>query len=154
VNEVVEPIRKQLTVNAAPEKAFRVFTEGFDRWWPRAHHIGTSEMRTAVLEPRLGGRWYEVGVDGSECSWGKVLVWDPPHRLVLVWQISGQWKFDPTLSTEVEVNFIAEAPDRTRIELEHRGLDQFGAMAAAVRGQLDSGWGGLVGLFGKLAESP
>lgn len=91
----VEPVRKKIVVAMSPERAFRIFTEGIDRWWPREHHIGESPLKRAVLEPRAGGRWYAVSEDGSECDTGKVLVWEPPRRLVLAWQITAQWKLTP-----------------------------------------------------------
>ncbi len=148
----VEPVRKQLVVEAPQERAFRVFTENIDRWWPREHHIGKAPLKQAVLEPRENGRWYEVGEDGSQCDWGKVLAWEPPRRLVLAWQISAQWQFDAALITEVEVNFIPEGPRRTRVEFEHRNLERFGDAAQTVRGQVEGGWAFLLGQFGKAAE--
>jgi len=105
--------------------------------------------RGGVLEGREGGRWYERDVDGSECDWGRVLVWDPPSRLVLAWQISGEWAYDAELLTEVEVLFVSEGPDRTRVELEHRGLDAYGDQMDEVRRSIDSpgGWPGILELF-------
>ncbi len=151
---VVEPIRKTIVVEAPQERAFRVFTDSLDRWWPRQHQIGKVEMKEAVLEPRAGGRWYERGVDGSECEWGKVLSWDPPGKVVLAWQIDGKWQFDPKLVTEVEVRFIAEGPGRTRVELEHRNLERMGESAEAMRAIFESpgGWPGLLELFAGVAQ--
>lgn len=150
----VEVVRKEIVVEAPLEHAFRTFTEGMDRWWPRAHHIGKAELKEAVLELRAGGRWYERGVDGSECLWGKVLVYELPRRLVLAWQINGQWQYDETLLTEVEVRFTSEGPRRTRVELEHRHLERFGEHADAVRKAFDStnGWPGLLAAFEKIAN--
>jgi uncharacterized protein YndB with AHSA1/START domain len=113
-------VRKELTIKASQARAFRTFTELIDEWWPRSHHIGKVELKKAVLEPRQGGRWYEIGVDGSECNWGRVLVWDPPARLILAWQINADWQYDPNLVTEVEVNFVQEGPNLTRFTLEPR----------------------------------
>ena len=101
-------MRKAISVKAAPERAFRVFTAEMTRWWHPDHHIGKSPLKAAVVEPRAGGRWYEVGEDGSECEWGKVLVWDPPARVVFAWQLTGEWKYDSAFVTEVEVRFIPE----------------------------------------------
>jgi uncharacterized protein YndB with AHSA1/START domain len=145
----IEPIRKQLTVNAAQDKAFEVFTEGMGRWWNPEYQIGTEPFATTVLEPRQDGRWYERGEAGGECDWGRVLVWDPPERVVLVWQISHEWQFDPNLHTEVDVRFVAEGPSRTRVELEHRGLEAFGDQGETMRGVFDSpsGWSGLLERF-------
>jgi uncharacterized protein YndB with AHSA1/START domain len=142
-------VTKSVTVEAPVDKAFRVFTDGIDRWWFRQHHIGASELQEVVLEPRAGGRWYEVGIDGTECPWGHVLAWDPPHRLVLAWQIDSAWHFDPDLITEVEVRFAADGPDRTVVELEHRDLERFGDASETMRTGFDSagGWQGLLGAF-------
>lgn len=142
-------VRKSVSVAAPVDKAFRVFTEGIDRWWYREHHIGEAELKEVVLEPRQGGRWYEIGVDGSECQWGHVLHWEPPHRLVLAWQIDADWKFDPGLVTEVEILFLADGPQRTRVELEHRDLDRFGDARETMRAGFDSdgGWQGLLNAF-------
>src|SRR5579862_2868752 len=89
------PVRKSVTVKAGVEHAFRVFTEGFDTWWPRSHHIGSAPMKKAVIEGFPGGRCYNEQVDGPDCPWGQILTWDPPHRFVLAWQITPQWQFEP-----------------------------------------------------------
>ena len=138
----IEPVKKRVVVATSPERAFRIFTEDLDRWWPREHHIGTSPLKRAVLEPRQGGRWYAICEDGSECDTGKVLSWEPPRRLLLGWQITAQWKFDPNFLTEVEVTFTPEGPKRTRVELEHRNLERYGADAVELRKNIDSsgGW--------------
>ena len=149
------PVRKTLSVKATPERAFEVFTAGFDRWWPRSHHIGGVDMARAVLEPRAGGRWYEVGVDGAECDWGEVLVWDPPQRLILAWRIGADWKYDPSLRTEVELRFTREAGGATRVDFEHRLLENMGEAGAAVREAIDSpgGWSGILAMFAATAEA-
>lgn len=149
------PVRKTLTVRASPETAFRVFTEGFDRWWPRTHHIGKSELAQALIEPRAGGRWYEVCVDGSECDWGDVLAWDPPHRLLLAWRLNAQWEYDPALLTEVEVRFVALGDGQTRVDFEHRGFERMGAGGEAARAGVDSptGWGAILAEFKTVAEA-
>jgi uncharacterized protein YndB with AHSA1/START domain len=148
----VAPIRKEIVVEAPQERAFRVFTENFDSWWPREHHIGKAEMKTAVMELKAGGRWYEKGVDGSECEWGKVLVFEPPRRVVFTWQISHTWGYDAALLTEVEVTFSAEGPKRTRVQLEHRELDRYADAAQSMRDLLDKGWGRTLELFGGVAQ--
>jgi uncharacterized protein YndB with AHSA1/START domain len=147
--EQVAPVRRSVTVGVDRARAFDVFTTGFDTWWNRSHHIGAADLDEVIIEPREGGRWYERGVDGSECDWGRVLSWDPPARIVLAWQISARWQFDADVHTEVEVTFTEEGPDRTRVELEHRKLEAMGAMAAETRARLDdeSGWAGLLALF-------
>jgi uncharacterized protein YndB with AHSA1/START domain len=142
----VEPVRKQVVVEASQARCFEVFTQGIDRWWPRQHHIGKSPLKRAVLESRAEGRWYAICEDGSECDTGRVLVWDPPKRLVLAWQITAEWQFDREFVTEVEVNFIAEGPRRTVVKMEHRDLERYGQAAAALRKELDSDGGWMVTL--------
>src|SRR5439155_9526640 len=123
--------------------AFRTFTASFDSWWPREHHIGQADLAEAVLEPGTGGRWYEKGVDGSECEWGRVLAWEPPHRVVLAWHIGGDWQYHPDQFSEVEVRFTAEGPDATRVELEHRLLERHGESGADLQKSVgaEGGWG-------------
>jgi Activator of Hsp90 ATPase homolog 1-like protein len=106
------------------------------------------------MEPREGGRWFERGIDGVECEIGKVLIWDPPSRVVLNWQLGADFTFDPALSTEVEVLFVAEGENATRVELEHRDLGRLGDRAEAFRQQIDSpgGWEGLLQLFSQTAS--
>ncbi len=145
------PVRKSIVVNATQARAFEVFTTRFGSWWPKSHHIAAVEMKEAAIEPRQGGRWYEKGIDGSECRWGEVLVWDPPSKLVLSWRLNSKFQVDETLESEVEVRFIADGANTTRVELEHRiaSVD-----AEALRGMVDSpnGWGGLLALYAEAAE--
>jgi len=147
------PVRRSVRVNAPRERAFEVFTAGIGRWWPKSHHIGAADLDTLVIEPKAGGRWYERGVDGAECEIGKVLVWEPPARLVLAWQLTADWKYDRSLITEVEVRFIADGAGATRVELEHRDLERYGDRTDAFRQQIDSpdGWNGLLQLFAQAA---
>ena len=127
----VAPIRKSIVVKATAEKAFSTFTAGIARWWPAAYTIGTSPQADVVMEPRAGGRWFERGQDGSECDWGKVLVWDPPRRVLVTWQIGGDWQYHVDMITEMEVTFTALGTRETRVEFEHRKLE---AMGDACRG--------------------
>ena len=149
----MDPVRKEIVVEAPIERAFRVFTDRFDAWWPRDHHILEVPLAKAVMEPRTGGRWYEVGTDGSQCDWGKVLVWDPPKRVLLSWQLTSQWKYDPAFVTELEIRFIPLGAMQTRVELEHRNMERYGDQAAAMRTALDSpeGWITHLTLFAKEA---
>src|SRR5262245_20929491 len=97
-------VQKSIVVAASQERAFKVFTEGFAMWWPMdSHHIGEAAMRDAVMEPRAGGRWYELGEDGSQTEWGTVVAWDPPERVLLTWQLNDTWAYDPSFVTELEV---------------------------------------------------
>jgi uncharacterized protein YndB with AHSA1/START domain len=145
------PVQKSVTVKATPERAFEIFTADFDRWWPRSHHIGKAPMKKAIIEPRAGGRCYTEQTDGTECDWGTVLVWDPPQRLVLAWQIDARWQYEPdrAKSSEVDVRFTREGDGLTRVDLEHRQLERHGADAAAIRTAIDSpnGWGGLLEMY-------
>lgn len=136
------PVRRSVTVRTGQARAFEAFAANIGRWWPRTHHVGAVDFETIVIEPREGGRWFERGVDGTECDIGKVLAWEPPGRLVLGWQLGADWRFDPELVTAVEVRFIPEGPSLTRVELEHRDLERFGERAEAVRAQIDApgGW--------------
>ena len=146
-------VQKTVTVNAPVETAFKVFAEQIGRWWPlESHHIGAKPAVTAILEPRVGGRWFERAVDGTECDWGRVIVWDPPGKLLLAWEISSEWKHDVRVRTIVEVRFIAEGPQNTRVELEHRDLEAYGDKAAAMRDQLQ-GWGTLLESFAAMANA-
>ena len=157
MNRIISPspVRKSVRVNAPQARAFEVFTAGVGLWWPKSHHIGASDLDTPVIEPKAGGRWYERGIDGVECEVGKVLVWEPPARLVLGWQLTPDWKFDPDLITEVEVRFIPDGANATLVELEHRNLDRFGERAEAFRQQIDSpeGWAGLLQRFAQSAAA-
>jgi uncharacterized protein YndB with AHSA1/START domain len=140
-------VRREVTVDAAPERAFDVFNAGFDRWWPRTHKLGEADLAEAILEPRLGGRWYERCVDGSECDWGQVLAYEPPRRLLLSWLLDPAFELDPDNPTEVEVTFTELAEGRTRVEVEHRGLERFGPEGAErMRAAIGSGegWGGIL----------
>src|SRR5215216_6723993 len=133
-NDDPNSVRKVSMVAAPPAVAWRVFTERMGTWWPLAvYKIGKTNAVDAVIEPRVGGRWYERGDDGSTCDWGRVLVWEPPSRLVLSWDVSADWQYDPELKTEIEIRFIAATEGGTRVELEHRKLDRYGARRAEMR---------------------
>ena len=147
-------VRKVITVKAPLEVAWRVFTEQMGRWWPLAiYKIGKANAVDAVIEPRLGGRWYERGGDGSTCDWGSVLAWEPPGRLVLSWDITANWQYDPDLKTEIEVRFIAEGTNATRVELEHRKLDRYGSRRDEMRRifETEGDWGRLLASFAQAA---
>jgi uncharacterized protein YndB with AHSA1/START domain len=152
-----ESVTKVVTVRAGQQHAFKVFTAGFTTWWPASHHIGKSDLAEAVLEQRAGGRWYERGVDGSECEWGTVLAYDPPERVLLSWHLNGEWAYDPdpARASEVEVRFIAEGPDLTRVELEHRHIERHGPDWRAVQSGVnsDGGWAGLLAMFAEVAAA-
>jgi hypothetical protein len=150
------PVRKSIVVRVGQERAFEVFFEEFDAWWPRSHHIGKSPMKKAIVEGKRGGRCYTQQEDGTDCDWGTVLVWDPPRRAVWAWQIDGKWQYQPDLakSSEVEVRFTALGDGSTRVDLEHRHLARHGDDANAIRTAIESpnGWGGLLDLYAAQVE--
>src|SRR5258708_7056056 len=111
---------------ARGRQAWRVFGGGLDRWWPKPLYMGDSPLKTAVVGPGVGGRWYGLHEDGGERLWGEVLAWEPPTRLLLAWRISAEWAYDPNLLTEVEVRFTALPSGETRVDFEHRGLERLG----------------------------
>jgi uncharacterized protein YndB with AHSA1/START domain len=149
--------RASVTVHAPIDRAFAVFTDGIDSWWPRAHTIGEAELEQMVLEPNVGGRAYGIGVDGSESDWGRVLAFDRPNRIVVSWDINLQWKQepDPAKASEVEVRFTADGPDRTRVELEHRHFERHGDGWEEMRDSVSSpnGWTGMLQLFAGAAAA-
>src|SRR3954470_3360170 len=121
--QTIAPVTKTVTVHATPEQAFDVFTARFADWWPLAtHHTAEEDAATAVLEPEVRGRWYEVGVNGTESMWGYVTAWEPPGRLVLAWHLDHTFHFDPDpgRASEVVVTFVADGASRTTVTLEHR----------------------------------
>jgi uncharacterized protein YndB with AHSA1/START domain len=121
-------VRTSIVVDAPVERAFSVFTDDFGSFKPREHNLLGVDIAETVFEPRVGGHLYDRGVDGSECRWARVLAYEPPDRVVFSWDISPQWQLETDLekTSEVEVRFISEAPERTRVELEHRNLDRHG----------------------------
>jgi uncharacterized protein YndB with AHSA1/START domain len=147
------PIRKTLTVRATPEKAFKVFTAGIDRWWPKSHTIGKAPLKEVVIEPRVGGRWYGRDVEGGEDDWGDVLAWEPPGRLVLAWRISARWVCDPAVHTEVEVRFTDLGDGSCRVDFEHRDLQNLGEGVETAVVSMTSGWGSILELYQTAAES-
>jgi uncharacterized protein YndB with AHSA1/START domain len=128
--QTLAPIRRGVTVEVDQQRAFDIFTAEMTSWWPAEHHIGSAPIQEIVIEPRTGGRWYTRHQDGSETSTGYVTAYDRPHRLALTWQIGSDWTYHEDLATTVEVVFESEGPDRTRVTLEHRGLEAYGADAA------------------------
>jgi uncharacterized protein YndB with AHSA1/START domain len=150
----IAPVRKSIRVKASQAHAFEVFTSGLARWWPRSHGIGSSPMKSMAMETRLGGRWYELGQDGSEATVGRILAWEPPHRFVVSWDINSKWKPDSTVSSEVEVKFLADGPDATRVELEHRKFEALGEEGGQkLRGDVDGGWPKMLEHFRNEAEA-
>ena len=150
----IAPVRKSIRVNASAAHAFDVFTSGLGRWWPRDKGIGKTPMKTAVMETHFGGRWYELAEDGTQTKVGKIIVWEPPMRFVVTWDINSQWKPDETISSEVEVKFIPEGANATRVELEHRKFEQMGTEPGeTMRRSVDGGWPGMLERFKSEVEA-
>jgi uncharacterized protein YndB with AHSA1/START domain len=145
----IAPVRKSVVVDGTPAEAFEFFTAKIDRWWPKEHHIGQTPVVESLLEPFVGGRWYSKHEGGEEAVVGHVVVWQPAERLVVTWEISGEWKSEPRveLASEVEVRFIAESGARTRVELEHRGFERMEQGGQAMRDGVDNGWPAILEMY-------
>jgi uncharacterized protein YndB with AHSA1/START domain len=141
-------VRTSVVVSASQEHAFSVFTEGIGSWWPPEHHILEGELAEMVFEPRVGGAVFDRATDGTECRWGRVLAYEPPHRFVVTWSINLQWQLesDPSKVSEIEVTFHPESPNTTRVELVHRHLDRHGPGWEQMRDAVGSPDGWLRGL--------
>ena len=137
-------VRRQVVVDAPIERAFTVFVERFGDFKPREHHLLGAPITETRFEPHVGGLIYDRAEDGSECRWARVLAYEPPNRVVFSWDISPRWQLeaDEANASEVEVRFVAETPERTRLELEHRNLDRHGPGWEGVRDGVgdDAGW--------------
>ena len=137
-------VRRQVVVNAPQAKAFAAFTERLGEFKPPEHNLLAAPIAETVFEPRAGGHIYDRAQDGSQCRWARVLAYEPPDRVMFSWDISPQWQIEPDSdqTSEVEVRFVPEGPDRTRIELEHRHLDRHGPGWQSVAGGVggDEGW--------------
>jgi len=149
-------VRKTITVRAGAERAFRVFTAEIDAWWPHDHHIGAGTPKKGYIQGHVGGRCYTEYNDGSETDWGRVTVWEPPHRLVLAWLIDAHWHSDPDLSraSEVEIQFTPQGDGTTRVDVEHRNFERMGEGGNNMRMAVDSpaGWNGLLQLYAGYLE--
>jgi len=137
-------VRREIVVDVPADRAFRVFTEQFDRVKPREHNLLSVPIAETVFETHVGGHVYDRGEDGSECRWARVLAFEPPDRFVISWDIGPSWQLetDPANTSEVEVRFVAEGPTRTRVELEHRHLDRHGEGWQSARDGVggEAGW--------------
>jgi uncharacterized protein YndB with AHSA1/START domain len=150
----IAPVRKSIRVSASQAHAFDVFTSGLGRWWPLDHGIGKAPRKAVVMETHVGGHWYELAEDGSRTNVGKIIAWEPPNRFVMTWDINSRWKPDTSVSSEVEVRFIPDGTNATRVELEHRKFEQMGAEAGeSMRKDVDRGWPGLLEMFKRRAET-
>jgi uncharacterized protein YndB with AHSA1/START domain len=144
-------VQTSIVVDAPIERAFSVFTEGIGTWFPSEYNLLDTEIVERVFEPHVGGQVYDRGADGSECHWARVLAYEPPTRVVISWDISPQWQIESDLekTSEVEVRFVSDGPDRTRLELEHRNIDRHGEGWEQTRESVggDGGWPGCLRRF-------
>jgi len=155
-------VRKSVRVKAPIERAFSVFVEQMETWWPATHHIGDTPFEAIYIEPRVGGRWYERNAKGDVCDWGKVLKWDPPHSVALSWHVgpghdSPDWVFNPdeVKASEVEINFAAEGPEVTLVELVHSKLERHGEGYEQLRAIFDGpgAWVSVLDSFAQRVEA-
>jgi uncharacterized protein YndB with AHSA1/START domain len=146
--ELSAPVRETIVVEAPIDRAFSIFTDDIGTWWPESHHVLKAPLAEMIFEPRVGGHVYDRGTDGSECRWARVLAYDPPHRIVFSWDISLAWEIEtnPDRASEVEISFVSEGPDRTRVELEHRHIERHGDGWEQMRVAVGSPEGWRIGL--------
>jgi len=154
-------VRKSVRVQAGIERAFSLFVEQMESWWPATHHIGKTPFEAIFVEPRAGGRWYERDVEGKLTDWGTVLKWEPPHLVTFSWHVGPghdqpDWVCDPDIAkaSEVEIRFTAEGPGATLVELEHSKLERHGEGYEQLRAIFDGpgAWSGILALYAKAAE--
>jgi hypothetical protein len=143
-----QQVRKEIIVNASQETAFNVFLRKMNLWWPRSHHVGNTDMVEMVLEPKPKGRWYSAHEDGQQSLIGYVDSYEPFSRVMLVWQLDGEFKHNPNLITEVEVLFESQGPSQTLVKFEHRHLERIGNQEHGI----DEGWELIMKIYRQLAE--
>jgi hypothetical protein len=149
----IAPIIQSVRVKAAPARAFDLFATHISDWWPRGKTLGKRPHAAIVLEPHPGGRWFERDAAGHETQWGKVLAWQPPGRLLLAWQISRDFAYDPDLVTEVELTFAPAEGGGTLVKLEHRNLERFGTEVEDFVTKIRGGWPSRLGDFAAYADT-
>jgi hypothetical protein len=156
VDEAV--VQHGISISLPIERAFAFFTQDMSRWWPKANTFAKDNFEVVKIEPHEGGRWYERDQDGSETDWGHVAGWNPPHQIILTWQISPQGlpETDPTKASEVEVRFFAESGSKTRVEIEHRHFERHGEEAGNIwytaMDSQDGGWPYFLDLYANAAH--
>lgn len=143
----IAPVRRTVRTKATPERAFQVFVSQMGRWWPRGQTVAPNTHDDIIVEPRIGGRWFERDTQGRETQWGKVILWQPPERLVLAWQLDAEHRYDPRLITEVEIRFMSVAGGGTEVTLEHRNLERLGKDADRRTLEIAEGWSLMLAKF-------
>ncbi len=147
-------VRKTLHVEVPVEKAFQIFTQRMGAWWPASHHVGKTPFRDVIVEPKAGGRWYEINVEDVEIDWGSVVAYEPPKRVVLGWHLQPDFHFDadPAKASEVVLEFVKEGPEKTRVEFEHRHLERHGEGWQKLAADVNGGWDTVLAGYVKLAN--
>ena len=149
----IAPVRKTIRVKAPIARAFDVFTAGLTRWWPADHGVGKKPIDKVLMEPRLGGRWLEIAQDGTQTVVATIIHWEPPQRLVMLWQVNAQWQPDAGMRSEVDVRFAQDGADATQVVVLHHKFETMGAEAgASMRNDVDGGWPGLLESFAAEVE--
>ncbi|MGH8169520.1 MAG: SRPBCC family protein [Steroidobacteraceae bacterium] len=148
----IAPVLHSVEVKTPPARAFELFTAHMGKWWPKGKTLAPKPHADVLIEPHPGGRWYERDIDGNEIQWGRVLAWEPPGRVLLGWQLDAQWRYDPDFLTELELSFAALDGGGTRVTLEHRNLERYGAHAEEYAGKLRGGWPTFVEHFARYSN--
>jgi len=149
----IAPVVRSVVVKTPPAKTFDLFCSRIGDWWPAGKTVAKNPHVAIIIEPRPEGRWFERDAEGNEMHWGRVLAYDPPTRLLLGWQLNGRWTYDPDFLTEVEVTFQQTVDGGTKVTLEHRNLERFGADAETIAGQVGGGWPTFLGHFADYADA-
>jgi len=152
----IAPVRKTVLVKATPQRAFEVFTDGIDRWWPKSHGIGATPIRRSIIEPFVGGRWFTQHEDGTDLVVGHVQAWQPGELFAVSWEVSATWKPDARVAyaSVVEVHFTADSNGQTRVDLEHRDFERMGETDGnTMRNGVDGGWPGMLALYASAVDS-
>jgi hypothetical protein len=155
MNEItmIAPVRKSVRVKAPVAHAFETFTKGLTRWWPHNHGVGKKPIQKVLMEPKLGGRWLEIAEDGTETAVATIIVWEPPRRFVMLWQVNAQWKPDVAMKSEVDVRFTADGEQACTVDLLHHKFETMGAEAGnSMRNDVDRGWPALMDRYAQEAE--
>ena len=149
----IAPINQSITINAKPAKCFELFTTHIGNWWPKDQTLSKGPYKTLVIEPKVGGRWYETDSTDKVLPWGDVLAWEPPHRVLLAWRLNTSFAYEPSLMTEVEITFQDLGGGKTQLALEHRDLEKLGKDSEKFVSMLSGGWAGHIKTVAKYIES-
>jgi len=150
----IAPVRRSVRTKAPPARAFEIFTGQMGRWWPRGRTVAPAPHDDIVVEPWVGGRWFERDAEGRETPWGHVLAWSPPHQVLLAWQLDSGKSYNPDLVTEVEIRFLPADDGGTEVTLEHRNLERFRGDAEMWAASIGGGWSAMLERFREFVDLP